>query len=354
MANEPIADRADGVSRRRVLLGAAGGTLAGLAGCLTRGEDSGLDGEIRMDGSNTVLPHGAVVAEEFQWRNNRVQVPVQGSGTGAGFQRFCTGETHVQNASRPIFDDEDDDDDDDEGALCETNGVEYVELETALDGIAVLAHPDNDWCDCLTVEELAQIWESGSDVETWNDVRPESEWPDEEIELYGRDPASGTFDYFTEEITGEVGDIRSDYSASSDTNVIVRGVRGSEYTLGFGGAGYYYENEDDLKLIGVDNGEGCVRPTTESIEDGTYEPLTRPLYTYFRTDAFEREEIRAFARFYFESIDEEAEDADIVDADEELAWTQWAARRVGFYGVPDEELDEQREALEAAISEVHG
>ncbi len=206
-----------------------------------------------MDGSNTVLPHGAVVSEEFQWRNNRVVIPVRGSGTGAGFQRFCAGETHVQNASRPILEDERD--------LCGQHGIEYLELETALDGLAVIANPDNDWCESLTVEELAAIWESGSDVETWSDVRPDDpDFPDEEIELYGRDPASGTFDYFTEEITGEIGNIRSDYSASADTNVIVRGVRGSEYALGFGGAGYYYENEDELKLLGVDDGDGVVKP----------------------------------------------------------------------------------------------
>ncbi|MEY7847729.1 PstS family phosphate ABC transporter substrate-binding protein [Natrarchaeobius sp. A-rgal3] len=344
MANEPITGRADGVSRRRVLLGAAGTALSGLAGCLVRGEDSGLDGEIRIDGSNTVLPHGAVVSEEFQWRNNRVVIPVRGSGTGAGFQRFCAGETHIQNASRPILEGERD--------LCEQNGIEYLELETALDGLAVIAHPDNDWCEYLTVEELAAIWESGSDVETWSDVRPDDpNFPDEEIELYGRDPASGTFDYFTEQLTGEIGNIRSDYSASSDTNVIVRGVRGSRHALGFGGAGYYYENEDDLKLVGVDAGDGDVEPNRESIESGEYQPLTRSLYTYVRTDVFDREEVRAFARFYFEEIDGEATEAEIVDPGEELAWTQWAARRVGYYAVPDEQVRAGAEKLEDAIAE---
>ncbi|RQG88802.1 PstS family phosphate ABC transporter substrate-binding protein [Natrarchaeobius halalkaliphilus] len=346
MPTEPIADRAVDRSRRRVLLGAAGATLAGLAGCIARGYESDLEGEIRMDGSNTVLPHGAVVSEEFQWRNNRVQIPVRGSGTGAGFQRFCDGETHVQNASRPIFDDGGED----EGALCTANGIEYVELETALDGLAVFVHPDNDWCDCLTVDELARIWETGSDVERWSGVR--EGWPDEEIELYGRDPASGTFDYFTENITGEVGNIRSDYSASADTNVIVRGVRGSQYALGFGGAGYYYENEDELELVGVDNGEGCIEPTKATIESGDYEPLTRPLYTYFRADALAREEVRSFARFYFEEIDGEATEADIVEPGESLTWTQWAARRVGYYAIPDDQIDDRRETLAGAIAEV--
>ena len=346
MGHEPITDRAGTLSRRRFTLGAVGATLSGLAGCITRGDDSGLEGAISIDGSNTVFPHGAVVAEEFQWRNNRVEISVQGSGTGAGFQRFCEGETDIQNASREILEG----DDDNEAVLCEANGIEYVGLETALDGLAVFVHPDNDWCDCLTVDELGAIWESGSDVDTWSDVR--DEWPDEEIELYGRDPASGTFDYFTEALTGEVGNIRSDYSASADTNVIVRGVRGAQYALGFGGAGYYYENEDDLKLLGVDDGDGCVKPSRETVESEEYQPLTRPLYSYFRADAFDREVVRSFARFFFEEIDGEATDADVVEGDETLTWTQWAARRVGFYGIPDEQVESSSEKLEDAIAEV--
>ncbi len=341
MGDKPTTVGADAVSRRRVLLGVAGASLSSVAGCITRGEDSGLEGVIQMDGSNTVFPHGAVVSEEFQWRNNRVEIPVQGSGTGAGFERFCTGETDVQNASRTILDDERD--------LCEENTIEWVELETGLDGIAVFVNPENDWCECLTVEELHAIWESGSDVETWSDVR--EEWPEEELTLYGRDPASGTFDFFTEQINGEIGAIRSDYSASADTNVIIRGVSGDQYALGFGGAGYYYENEDDLQLVGVDDGDGCIEPDRESIEAETYQPLTRPLYTYFRADALEREVVRTFARFYFEPIDEQASEADVVEDGETLTWSEWAARRVGFFGLSEDRLEESRERLEQAITE---
>ncbi|MFC6903605.1 PstS family phosphate ABC transporter substrate-binding protein [Halalkalicoccus tibetensis] len=318
---------------RRALLSTVGVGLAGSAGCLARGEDSGLEGEINIDGSNTVLPHSAAVAEEFQWQNNRVQIPVQGSGTGAGFQRFCTGETDIQNASREILPEEEE--------LAAENGIEYLEIEALLDGIAVWANPENDWCDCLTVEELNAIWESGSTVETWSDVR--DEWPDEEIALYGRDSASGTFDYFTEAINGEYGNIRTDYSESADTNVIVRGVRGNQYALGFGGAGYYYENEDDLKLLGVDDGEGCVRPTTESIEDESYTPLSRPMYVYLRRDQLTREEFRAFARFYFEEDETD---------DEGLTYTQTAARSVGFYAIPEETVEESSRELEDTIEEV--
>lgn len=339
METETAEQRFAAPSRRR-FLAAAGGVATALSGCLVRGEDSGLEGEIVVDGSDTLLPHGAAIAEEFQWRNNRVRIPIRGSGTGAGFQRFCVGETDIQNASRTIVDEEE--------TMCGDNGVDYVELEVALDGLAVWVHPENDWCDCLSVEELTRIWESGSDVETWSDVR--EDWPDEEIDLYGRDTASGTFDYFTEAITGERGNVRSDYSASADTNVIVRGVRGNEHALGFGGAGYYYENEDDLKLLGVDAGDGCVKPTRENIEAGDYTPLTRGMYVYLRPSELGREEYRTYARFFFEEIDEDA-DRSVVDGDESLAWTQWAARMVGYYAVSDETVEESRGTLEAAVEE---
>jgi phosphate transport system substrate-binding protein len=334
MAGSARKDRI-GRTSRRALLGSLGAGLAATAGCLARGQDSGLEGEIRVDGSNTLLPHGAAMAEEFQWRNNRVRIPIQGSGTGAGFQRFATGETHVQNASRAILPQEEE--------LAAENGIEFLELEVVLDGIAVFANPANDWCDCLTVEELNAIWESGSAVETWSDVR--EEWPDEEVVLYGRDAASGTFDYFTEAVNGEHGNIRPDYSASSDTNVIVRGVRGNRSAIGFGGAGYYYENEDDLKLIAIDDGEGgegCVQPTRETIETETYQPLTRPMYVYLRTDQLAREEFREYARFFFEEDPE---------SDEGAVFTQSAARRVGYYAIPDETVEEDRTMLEEAIEE---
>jgi len=304
-----------------------------------------------MDGSNTVLPHGAAVAEEFLWRNNRVQIPVRGSGTGAGFQRFCAGDTDVQNASRAILDDE--------VSLCTDNGVDYIELEALLDGLALWVHPDNDWCDCLTVEEISRLWRQGAEaeVQTWSDLRPDDpDFPDEEIDLYGRDSASGTFDYFTEAINDEVGNIRSDYSASSDTNVIVRGVRGNRHALGFGGAGYYYENEDELKLLAVDDGDGCVYPTRETIETNEYTPLTRAMYVYISTAGLDRETIRAFARFYFEEIDDKTHERAVEDGfaepEETLTWTQWAARKVGYYAASDEVVAESREELEAAIAEV--
>ena len=345
---------ADGTRSRRGFLAAVGAGVTSLAGCIVHGEDiNGLRGEVVMDGSNTVLPHGAAVAEEFLWRNNRVQIPVRGSGTGAGFQRFCAGDTDVQNASRSILDTE--------VSRCVDNDVGYIELDALLDGLALWVHPDNDWCDCLTVEEIRRLWRQGaeSEVRTWRDLRPDDpDFPDEEIALYGRDSASGTFDYFTETINGEVGDIRSDYSASSDTNVIVRGVRGNRHALGFSGAGYYYENEDELKLLGVDDGDGCVYPTRETIETNEYTPLTRTMYVYISTAGLDRETVRAFARFYFEEIDDETHEQAVEDGfaqpEETLTWTQWAARKVGYYAASDEVVAESREDLEAAIAEVTG
>ncbi len=328
---------------RRQLLAASGVALTGLAGCLVQGVDSGEEGEIRVDGSNTVLPHGAAIAEEFQWQNNRVRIPVNGSGTGAGFQRFAAGETHIQNASREILDGE--------REQCEANGIEFIELEAVLDGIALFVNPQNDWCDELTRQELKDIWNKDSTIETWSDVRPDDpDWPDEEIRLYGRDSASGTFDYFTQVINDELYNMRSDYSSTPDTNVIVRGVRGSQYALGFGGAGYYYENEDDLKLLGVDDGSGPVEPTRETIESGEYTPLSRPMYVYLNTNELRRSEFRRYAQFFFEEIDESA-DRRVVEDGETLAWTQWAARRVGYYAVPDETVTESAEKLAAAIEE---
>ena len=343
MGDESTTSPGGSVSRRRFLLGVSSAGLAGLAGCIAHGHESELSGTIHIDGSNTVLPHSAAVSGEFVWRNNDVDAPPRGSGTGAGFQQFCTGATDVQNASRRI-------DEDDEEPLCAEHGVEWVAVEVALDGIAVYRNPENHWCDCLTVDELNRIWEPDSTVQTWADIR--EGWPDREISRYGRDRASGTFDYFTEEINGRAGEITREYSPSSDTNVIVTGVGGDPGAIGFGGASYYHENPDEVELIAVDDGDGCVRPTTETVEDEQYTPLTRPLYAYFRKESLAREEVREFARFYFEEIDDEARAVEFVDADESLTWAQWGARAVGFYGLPDERVEESRATIEAAIEEV--
>ncbi|MFC7116240.1 PstS family phosphate ABC transporter substrate-binding protein [Natronoarchaeum sp. GCM10025703] len=333
-------DRLNNSSRRGFLLTAGSAGLAGLAGCVARGQSSDLSGEIVIDGSDTVFLHTAAVAEEFQWQNNQVRIPIRGSGTGAGFQRFTVGETDLQNASRPITDGE--------RETAEANGIEFLELEVVLDGIALYANPQNDWCDTLTVEELNRIWGSDADATRWSDI--DSDWPDEEIVLYGRDSHSGTFDYFTEEINGTAGDVTGDYNKTSDTNVIVRGVRGNEHALGFGGAGYYYENEEDLKLIAVDDDNGGVIPTEETIGkafednpgDDAYTPLSRSMYVYVNVAELTRKTVREFVKFFFHREDPDGP-----------AVTQRVAPRVGSYAIPDSLVDREAERLREAIEEVN-
>ena len=209
---------------------------------------------IEIDGSSTVFPVSEAVAEEFGKINSSVRVNVGVSGTGGGFKRFTAGDTDISDASRPIKDSE--------ATLATENGVQYMELKVGTDGLSVMVNPQNDWAECLTVEELKKIWEPGSTISNWNQVR--SDFPDRPLRLYGADTDSGTFDYFTEEIMGESGLSRSDYTASADDNVLVQGISGDRNALGYFGYAYYAENEDKLKLVAVDNGEGCVAPTAET------------------------------------------------------------------------------------------
>ncbi len=323
MAHEPTSGRDGSYSRRRVLLGATGTMLSGLAGCIARGEDSGLKGEIVIDGSDTLLPNSAAVARRFQWENNQVRVSVRGSGTGAGFQRLCRDEIDLGNASRRINDSEE--------QLCTDNGVDWLELDVVMDGIAIMKHPHNDWCESLTMDELRQLWESDSEIETWQDL--DAEWPDEEISFYGRDSASGTFDYFTEALTDQAGNIRSDYTGTADTNQIVRGVRGDRYAVGFGGAGYYYENEDDVDLIALADDEtmDAIEPSEETIADESY-PLARPMFLYVNLGQLVHEEFREFVQFYLDT-------------------TQETALDVGFYSLSDERLADQQTKFDEEVDQ---
>jgi len=264
-----------------------------VSGCGGSAGDDGsgaLAGAIRIDGSSTVFPITEAFAEEFQIAHPDVRVTVGISGTGGGFQRFCSGETHLSNASRPITESE--------VAACEAAGVEFTELPVAWDGLSVIANPANTFVSCLTVDELRRIWAPDSNVTTWRDVR--SEWPGEAIRLYGPGTDSGTFDYFTETINGESGASRADFQASEDDNILVQGVAGDRYALGYFGFAYYAENQDRLKLVEVDGGAGCVAPSDQTIEDGTYAPLSRPLYVYVRHAALERPEVRAYVQFMLE------------------------------------------------------
>lgn len=253
-----------------------------------------LEGTILVDGSSTVAPITAAVAEEFQKTYPDVRVPVGISGTGGGFKKFCAGETDISDASRPIKESE--------VELCNQNGIEYVELPVAFDGLAVMVNPANDFVDCLTVGELKKIWEPAAEgvITNWNQVR--ADFPNRPLSLYGAGVDSGTYDYFTEAIVGEEGASRGDFLPSEDDNVLVQGIAGDVNALGFFGLAYFEENADKLKLIGIDNGNGCVRPNTETVAGGTYQPLSRPLFIYVNRERIDqKDEISTFITYYLEN-----------------------------------------------------
>ena len=262
--------------------------VAGCGGGERSGDGTGLSGMVAIDGSSTVFPISEAMAEEFQIANPGVRVIVGISGTGGGFKKFCAGETDISDASRPIKQSEMD--------LCAENGIEAIEIPVAWDGLTVVRNPANDWATCMTVDELARLWQPGSTIQRWNQIRPD--WPDEEIVLYGPDTDSGTFDYFTAAIVGEEDASRDDYTASADDNVLVVGVEGDAGSLGYFGFAYYEESSDRLGVVAVDNGNGCVAPSRETIENGTYAPLSRPIFIYVKPDALARPEVRAFVEFY--------------------------------------------------------
>jgi len=274
------------------------------------GKQQQLSGRIQADGSSTVGPFTTLAAERFQASSPGVRVTVGISGTGGGFERFCAGETDLSDASRPIKDEEQ--------AACEQNGVDHVEFQVANDALTVVVSADNDWVDCLTVEELHEIWAPGSKVESWSQVR--DGFPDEPLELFGPGTDSGTFDYFTGEINGEEAASRSDYTASEDDNVLVRGVAGSKGGLGYFGFSYFEENAGRLRALGIDGGDGCVEPSVETAQSGEYTPLSRPLFVYAKTTSFAKPHLSAFVRFMLAHAEELAKGAKFVPlTDEQLA-----------------------------------
>lgn len=250
-------------------------------------EAAALSGEVLIDGSSTVFPIGEAIGEEFQAANPGVRVSVGFSGTGGGFKRFCNGETDISQASRPISASE--------REACAGGGVEFTELPVAWDGLSVIANPANDFVQCLTVAELRKVWEPNGTVRTWRDVR--AEWPAKEVKLYGPGTDSGTFDYFTETVMGEAGSSRPDYQASEDDNILVQGVAGDRYALGYFGFAYFTENADKLKLVAVDGGAGCILPSDQTIAEGSYAPLSRPLFVYVKHASLARPEVRAYVEF---------------------------------------------------------
>lgn len=258
-------------------------------------ETSALSGNLAVDGSSTVFPVTEAMAEEFQKANPNVKVTVGISGTGGGFKKFCAGETDISNASRPIKTSEIE--------ACQKAGIEYVELPIAFDGLSVVVNPSNNWAECLTVEELKKVWEPAAQgkIKNWKQVR--ADLPDKPLALYGAGTDSGTFDYFTDAINGKEGASRGDYTASEDDNVIVQGVANDPNSLGYFGLAYLEENQGKLKAVKIDdgdpkNGEGCVTPSAETVIDGTYQPLARPIFIYVSTKAMTRPEVKAFVDFY--------------------------------------------------------
>ncbi len=289
---------------------------------------------IQIDGSSTVFPISQAVAEEFQKaKGGRVTVGL--SGTGGGFKKFCRGEIAISDASRPIKDEEQ--------QACKSAGIDFIELPVAYDGLAVMVHPSNDWVDHMTVGELKKIWapEAQGKIMTWNQVR--QGWPNKPLHLFGAGVDSGTYDYFTQAIVGKEHASRGDFTSSEDDNVLVQGISSDPAALGFFGYAYYQESKDKLKLVPIDdgkdaNGKGPITPSPETVENGTYQPLSRPIFIYVSSKALARPEVKAFVEYYLSS-----EGAALV-------------REVGYIALPEKayELARKRFAEGKTGSVFHG
>ena len=270
------------------------------------GSDEGVSGSLAIDGSSTVFPIAQAVAEDFQIENPDSQVSVGFAGTGGGFEAFCAGDTVISNASRAI--------EEDEVACLKKAGIEYTEFQVAVDGLAVVTHPDVDWVDCITFDELKAIYEPTSTVTAWSDVNPE--WPEDELQIFGPDPDSGTYDYFAETVADPDADepsTRDDMTQSADDNVLVQGVEGDEGSIGYFGFAYFQENAERLKALEVDGGSGCVEPTAETVTSNDY-PLSRPLYIYVANDALDEPVVDEFVTFWIENAAEYATAVGYVEA----------------------------------------
>jgi phosphate transport system substrate-binding protein len=323
----------DGLTRRNAIKALGGAGAFAVAGCTeTEGNGNGdsgtLSGEINIAGSSTVFPLMSAIAEDFSENNAEVSVDISSTGSGGGFSNFfCVGETDFNNASRPIQPEEQD--------LCSENDVEYVELVAATDALTVVINNNNDFATEMTVEEIAQIWESDA-AETWNEVR--DEWPNEEIERYGAADTSGTYDYFLENVMGEDRGHTDDYQATEQDNTVAQGVEGSEYAIGYFGFAYWYQNQDQITPVAVDNGDGPVEPSLDTAASGEYQPLSRPLFTYPSMSALAEEHVAEFARYFVDQTDNE----DIV------------AGEVGYVPATQDVKEEQMQTLEDAIEEAQG
>jgi phosphate transport system substrate-binding protein len=282
-----------GLAALALALSACGGDSSGAEG-------EGASGKVTVDGSSTVYPMTQAANELLSEENPNIEAAIGEAGTGGGFERFCAGETDISDASRPI--------EDDEKAACEKEGIEYTELQVATDALTVVVHPDLD-VDCLTVEQLVELWKPGSKVNNWSDLDPS--FPDQEISLFGPGTDSGTYDYMAAEVIGDESETtRDDYEASEDDNVLVQGVAGTEGATGYFGYTYYEENEDTLKAVAIDSGGGCVEPSAETAQSGEYTPLSRPLFIYINTAKYnESAAVKEFTDFYIDNLPTIAEAA---------------------------------------------
>ena len=345
----------ESVSRRKFLLASGAAGVVGLAGCTqtdagdggsngdgnsgggdsdggsgqtsTPSSDGGdLSGTIEISGSSTVYPLATAVAELFRQKHPNVEINTRSTGSGGGFANFfCTGQTQFNNASRPIKDSE--------VKQCQNNDIEPVELKIATDALSVVVNPKADFVDCITIEELKQIFGEGA-AKKWSDIR--EDWPDEEIERYGAAETSGTFDYLTE-VMGEETGHTDDYQSTEDDNTIVTGVSGSKYAVGYLGFAYYTSNKDSVKALAIDNGDGCVKPTIETAKSGEYKPLARPLFTYPKQSALAEEHVAEFAKFFVEKSTDR----------------QLVAEKIGYIPNSEAEAKEAMSTLESAIEKAN-
>jgi phosphate transport system substrate-binding protein len=293
-----------GMAVLALALSACGGADAG-----SGDGGSGASGKVAVDGSSTVFPMSDAAAELLLEENPDVDVTVGESGTGGGFEAFCADKTDISNASRPIKDEE--------AAICEEAGIEYTELQVATDALTMVVHKDLD-VDCLTVDQIIKLWGPDSKVKNWNELDPS--FPDQKISLFGPGTDSGTYDYMAADVIGaESESTRSDYESSEDDNVLVQGVAGTEGATGYFGYTYYEENTDSLKALAIDNGEGCVEPSAETAQDGSYTPLARPLFVYVNNAKYNDDEaVAAYVDFYIENLAEIAEVGKFIPLSDEL------------------------------------
>jgi phosphate transport system substrate-binding protein len=295
-----------GLAALALALSACGGADAGAD---TDSGEGGASGSVAVDGSSTVFPMSDAAAELLNEENPDIQVAVGESGTGGGFEKFCVGETDISDASRPI--------EEEEIAICEENGIEYTELQVATDALTVVVHPDLA-VDCLTTEQLIELWRPGSKVDNWQDLDPS--FPDQEIALFGPGTDSGTYDYMAADVIGEESETtRDDYEASEDDNVLVQGVAGTEGATAYFGYSYYEENADSLKAVSIDDGNGCVAPSAETAQAGEYTPLARPLFIYVNNASYnDNAAVKEYVDFYIENLPTIAETALFIPLSDDL------------------------------------